>query len=246
MGFIVDKQVGGMREPVVLIPGLLCDYRLYLDQIHGLGRDRAITVAPVTQGERMEEIASDLLMQLPAKFALVGYSFGGGVAMELIRRAPERITRLALISTSPLADTPQQSAEREQYIVKARAGRMEEAVRELMRPDYLAPGPGRLEAMNAYLRMAMDQGPEVLTRQLRALQRRRDQQATLRKIKVPTLVMCGVHDGLTPAKRHEFMAELIPTSRLVLLERAGHLAPMEQPGDVTQELRDWLLQPEMV
>lgn len=232
-----------MAEPLVLVPGVLCDYRLFDDQLRVLGRDRAVTIAPVTTGERMEEIASDLLTQLPQKFALAGMSFGGGVAMEIFRRAPDRVTRIALISTSPLADTPQQSAAREPVLVMARAGRMEEAVREIMRPEYLAPGPARLGVLSAYVRMGVEMGPEVLTRQIRALQRRRDQQATLRKIRVPALVMCGAEDGMTPVKRHEFMAELIPTSRLAVIDGAGHLLPMEQPARMTEELARWLKQP---
>lgn len=232
-----------MGEPLVLIPGMACDMGLFETQIKALGRDRAVTIAPPALGERMEEIASELLSQLPQKFALVGHDFGGCVAMELLRRAPERVQRVALISCTPLADTPQQSAEREPMLVKLRAGRVEEALREAMPADCLAPGPGRLEALNRYLAMGMDLGPEIVTKQLRAIQRRRDQQATLRKIRAPALVLCGAQDTLTPPKRHEFMAELIPHCRLAVIEEAGHLLPIEAPEAVTAELRDWLKAP---
>ncbi|MGH1423531.1 MAG: alpha/beta fold hydrolase [Pseudooceanicola sp.] len=232
-----------MGEPLVLIPGMMCDASVFHAQIRALAPDRTITIALPTRGERMEEIASELLSQLPAKFALVGLSMGGIVAMEILRRAPERVLRAAFVSCSPLADTPQQAAEREPTIVRARAGRLEEALREVMLPEYFAPGPGRIAAMNQFLEMGQALGATVFASQMRALQRRRDQQATLRKIRVPALVMCGDQDTLTPVKRHEFMAELIPNSRLAVVPDAGHLLPIERPDQTTAQLQAWLKQP---
>ncbi|OWU85110.1 alpha/beta hydrolase [Oceanicola sp. 22II-s10i] len=232
-----------MAEPLVLIPGLMCDTRLFADQIAACAPDRTVTVALPTQGERMEEIASNLLDQLPHRFALIGHCIGGGVAMEILRRAPERVQRLALISTSPLADTPQQAADRETVIVKARSGQLEEALKAVMPVDVLAPGPGRLGIQARYVEMGLALGPAAFERQIRALQRRRDQQATLRKIKVPTLLACGTHDQMTPVKRHEFMAELIRGSRFVEMPEAGHLLPIEQPAALTEALRGWLTAP---
>jgi len=232
-----------MPDPVVLLPGMMCDARLFAPQITDLSRDHAVTIAPITQGERVEEIASALLDVLPAKFALAGLSMGGIVAMELLRRAPERITRIALMDTNPLAETPQSAAAYEPMIIGARAGRLDEVMRGFMKPDFLAPGPQRLTVLNKLFEMAQDLGPEVLVRQVRALQRRRDQQVALRRCKVPALVMCGAHDTLTPLKRHAFMAELIPYARLEVIEDAGHLPTLEAPEAVTAVLRTWLKQP---
>lgn len=200
-------------------------------------------IAPITKGERVEDIASNILEILPPKFALAGLSMGAIVAMELLRRAPDRVTRIALISTSPLPETPAIAAAREPLIVMARADRLDEAMREAMRPDYLAPGPHRIDVLALVADMAQTLGPDVFVRQSRALQRRRDQQSTLRKCKVPALVLCGDHDGLTPVKRHNFMAELIPYAELKVLEYSGHLPTLEQPEEVTQALRDWMKQP---
>lgn len=232
-----------MPDPLVLLPGMMCDARLFAPQIADLSRDHAVMVAPITQGERVEEIASDLLSLLPAKFALAGLSMGGIVAMEVLRRAPERITRLALMDTNPLAETPQTAAAYEPMIIGARAGRLEEVLRGFMKPDYLAPGPQRLAVLGQVLEMGRDLGPEVLVRQVRALQRRRDQQPTLRRCKVPTLILCGAHDRLTPLKRHAFMAELIPYARLEVIEEAGHLPTLEAPEATTAALRAWMQQP---
>ncbi|MDF1854006.1 alpha/beta fold hydrolase [Pseudooceanicola sp.] len=232
-----------MTEPLVLIPGMACDARLFEAQIRALGRDRPVTIALPTQGERIEEIASNLLTQLPSKFALLGLSMGGCLAMEILRHAPDRVQRLALLSTTPLADTPQQSAAREPLIVKLRSGKLDEALREALPPSAFAAGPGRFEAINLFLAMGAELGPALIERQIRALQRRRDQQATLRRLKVPTLVLCGAEDDLSPVKRHEFMADLIPQSHLAVIDGAGHLPSIEQPEAVTEELRRWLRQP---
>tara|TARA_R110002072_G_scaffold4170_2_gene29299 strand:- start:1811 stop:2521 length:711 start_codon:yes stop_codon:yes gene_type:complete len=232
-----------MSEPLVLLPGMMCDARLFGPQIAELSADTAVMVAPITQGERIEEIASSLLDLLPKRFALAGLSMGGIVAMELLRRAPDRITRIALMDTNPLAETPVIAANREPQIVKVRSGRMLEVMRDEMKPNYLAPSPYRGEVLDLVMDMAEALGPEVFIRQSRALQRRRDQQATLRRCRVPTLVLCGAHDVLCPVKRHTFMAELIPFAELVVLENAGHLPTLEQPSETTAALRTWMRQP---
>lgn len=232
-----------MNEPVVFLPGMMCDARLFAPQMADLSRDMVVSVAPITQGDRIEDIAAAILPVLPERFALAGLSMGGIVAMELLRKAPERITRIALMDTNALAETPASAAAYEPMIIGAKAGRIEDVLRDLMQPDYLAPGPQRMDVLNAFVGMGMDLGPEVFINQIRALQRRRDQQATLRKCKCPALVMCGRHDGLTPLKRHAFMAELIPYAQLEVIEGAGHLPTLENPKAVTQVLRDWLRQP---
>lgn len=232
-----------MAEPIVLLPGLMCDARVFWPQIAELSASFAVTAAPVTQGERIEEIASGLLDQLPKRFALAGLGLGGIVALEILCRAPDRVARIALIGTSMLAETPQVAAARELRIVKAKTGRMADVIREEVQPTYLAPGPDRAAVLDIAIDMADTLGPEIYIRQSRALQRCKDQQATLRKCKVPTMVICGAHDKINPVKRQSFMAELIPHASLRVIEDAGHLPTLEQPAATTQALRDWLAQP---
>lgn len=232
-----------MKEAVVLLPGRMCDARVFGPQIADLSRDHTITCAPISQGERIEEIASSLLDVLPARFALAGMAMGGYVAMELMRRAPDRVSRLCLMGTSPLAETPQQAAERDPQIIRAKAGKLRDVMWDEILPNYVAPGPHRTEILHLALDMAMGQGVEVFARQTRAVQRRRDQQGTMRKIAVPTLILCGDQDLAIPVKRHSFMAELIPGAHLQVVEGAGHLLPLEAPETVSDALRDWLAAP---
>lgn len=231
------------QEPVVLLPGMMCDARLYSPQIEVLSRLAPITVAPICYGERIEEIAQGLLDQLPQRFALAGLSMGGIVAMEVLRRAPDRVSRIALMDTNALAETPQSATVYEPWIIAAKSGRFEDALRDMMRPDYLAPGPQRMAILNRFFDMARDFGPDIFVHQCRALQRRRDMQSALRRCKVPALVLCGAEDRMTPVKRHQSMAQLIPYAKLQIIEGAGHLPTWEQPEQVTQALLDWLQQP---
>ncbi|MBE1283183.1 MAG: alpha/beta fold hydrolase [Rhodobacteraceae bacterium] len=232
-----------MTEPLVLVPGMMCDARIFSHQINHISRERAVQIAPIMQGDRVEEIASGLLDQLPLRFALAGVSMGGIVAMEILRRAPDRVSRLCLMSTSPLAETPGEAAAREPQIARARAGQLAEVLKNTLRAEDFAPGPQRMELAQAVWQMGLELGEELFVRQSRALQRRRDQQGTLRKSHVPTLLLCGAHDGLTPVRRHEFMAELMPNARLQVLEQAGHLPVLDAPDATTRALRHWLSQP---
>ncbi|PRY25537.1 pimeloyl-ACP methyl ester carboxylesterase [Aliiruegeria haliotis] len=232
-----------MNEPLVLLPGMMCDARLFWPQLLHFGSRRAVMVAPVTGASSIGAIAASVLEAAPRRFALAGLSMGGIVAMEVLRRAPERVTRIALMDTNPLPETPQVAAAREPQIVAARTGRLLEVMREEMKPRYLAPGPRRSDVLSLVMEMAEALGPEIFISQSRALQRRPDQQKTLRTTRVPTLVLCGEHDALCPVKRHEFMAELIPNATLEIIPDAGHLPTLEQPDATSAALEAWLDSP---
>jgi pimeloyl-ACP methyl ester carboxylesterase len=233
-----------MSEPIVFLPGLFCDARVFSSQLAALGRDHPVMVAPTAIRDRVEGVASDLLMSMPSRFVLVGQGYGGVVAMEMLRRAPEKISRLILMSCSPLADTPVEAADRELRIVAAKANRFADVVQQEVPADCLGPSNARGDITAKMLAMAKATGPEAYVTQARAMQRRRDQQSTLRKVKQPTLVICGTEDRLTPVKRHEAMAQLIPNSKLAVLNNCGHLPSLEAPSTVSDTLRMWLKEPE--
>lgn len=233
-------------ETLVVIPPLLCDARIFESQIRDLSQDHAVMFAPTTRGERMEEVASQILTWAPSKFALAGMGMGGMVAMEVLRRAEDRVTRIALISTSPQADTPETAAARETHIIAARAGRWADVLQHEINSTWMAPTSDKVELVRQLTEMGNALGPDVYVKQARTLQRRKDQQATLRSIKQPTVVICGRHDGQYQLKRHEFLAELIPYAQLEVIEQSGYLPTLESPDAVTDVLRAWMKAPLML
>lgn len=229
-----------MSEPLVLLPGMMCDERLFGPQAAALSAGRDMIHGDITGAADMESLAAEVLDAAPPAFALAGLSMGGIVAMEVIRQAPERVTRLALLDTNPRAELPEVRARRGPQIEAVRAGGLARVMREELKPNYLTPGPRHREILDLCMAMALDLGAEVFERQSLALRDRPDQQATLRAVRVPTLILCGRQDALCPVDRHELMHALVPASRLVIVEGAGHLPTLEQPGAVTVALEDWL------
>ena len=166
-------------ETLVMIPPLLCDARVFEAQLTALSRNHAVMVAPTTCGERMEEIASQILGWAPSRFALLGMGMGGMVASEVRRRASERVSRLARVGTTAHADTPERAAARETQIIAARAGRWEDVLTHEINTQWLAPTSDGPQVSARLMQMGQDVGAENYIKQIRALQRRKDQQATI-------------------------------------------------------------------
>ncbi|MBI1492470.1 alpha/beta fold hydrolase [Halocynthiibacter styelae] len=232
-----------MSEPLVLVPGMMSDARVFMPQIVELTKTHSVQVAPVSQADSIREMAHDVLRGAPEQFALAGHSMGGVVAMEVLRQAPDRVSKLALISTSATTESPAQAAEREPLMVRARAGRLAEVMEETLRADVFFDGPARSQILNLIQEMATRLGADVFVRQSRALQSRPDQQRTLRTTRIPVLVLGGENDRLTPPARHEFIAGLVERADLRILPNAGHLPMVEAADAVTEALRNWLSGP---
>ncbi|MEO1638455.1 MAG: alpha/beta fold hydrolase [Pseudomonadota bacterium] len=229
-----------MNEPLILLPGMMCDARLYGPQIAAFSGTRPILTMPMNDHETVQELAADILAHAPARFALAGLSMGGIVAMEVLAQAPDRITRLALLDTNPKAELPEVAARRGPQIAKVRAGHLRAVMRDEMKPNYLTDGLNMGAILDLCMAMAETLGPDVFVRQSRALQTRPDQQETLRNVSVPTLVLCGEDDTLCPIARHELMHNLIPRSTLTVIKGAGHLPTLEQPEKTNEALAEWL------
>lgn len=221
----------------------MCDARVWATQMTVLSYERPVTVAPICNGDRIEEIASELLSCLPPKFAICGHGMGGAIALEVLRRAPDRVLRLALIGTNPLPDTPQEAADREPRMIGAKSGRFERMLEDDILPKFIGNSARRAQASADMYEMAMSLGPDIYARQERAMQRRRDQQLTLRKIMQPTLVLAGAEDQVVPLKRQEFLAEIIPYAKLHVLAGIGHMTMLEEPEATTEALYEWMRQP---
>jgi len=226
--------------PLVLLPGMMCDGRLYGPQVAALSGRMTIHLAPITEHATVEALAADILEKAPPRFALAGLSMGGIVAMEVLRQAPARIDRLALLDTNPRAELEDVRRRREPQIDKVRAGGLREVMRDELKPNYLANGPLRDDVLDICMDMALDLGADVFERQSRALQSRPDQQAALRAVGIPTLILMGREDRLCPLERHERMHDLIEGSVLNIVEGAGHLPTLEQPEAVNEAFKTWL------
>lgn len=225
--------------PLVLIPGMMCDARLWGD-IPAALHPRPLTHAIPTGADNMADLSRIVLQDAPQRFALAGLSMGGILAMEILAQAPERVARLALLDTNPRAEAPEVQARRELQIAKALSGGLRSVIQDEMKPNYLAQGPGKTAILDLCLEMALTLGPEVFAGQSRALRDRDDRQETLASFKGPALVLMGAEDRLCPRDRHELMHALMPQSRLVIVTGAGHLPTLERPMETTAALCRWL------
>jgi pimeloyl-ACP methyl ester carboxylesterase len=227
-----------MPLPLLLVPGLACSARLYGPQIEALWPFGPIMVADHRRDDRIDATAASILDDAPPRFALAGLSMGGYIAFAMLRQAPQRIARRALLDTSARADTPEQTATRESQIDMAQSGRFAE-IQDISVARYLHPDHQKAFA-GAVRSMADDTGPEAFVRQMKAIISRPDSRPMLASIRCPTLVLCGDGDVATPPELSREIADGIPESRLVVVSHCGHLSTLEQPAAVNTALAEWL------
>jgi pimeloyl-ACP methyl ester carboxylesterase len=222
--------------PIVMIPGLLATPRLYAEQIPELWALGPVTVAAHTWDDSMAAIARRILESAPPRFALVGLSMGGYISFEILRIAPHRIVKLALLDTSARPDAPEQTAQRQTQVALARGGRLGEVI-DMQFPRLVHPTHQGNESLRRIVRtMAEEVGVEAFARQQQAIMERADSRPGLGNIRCPTLVLVGDGDVLTPPALAAEIAEGIPGARLVTIPASGHISTLEQPRSVTQEL----------
>jgi pimeloyl-ACP methyl ester carboxylesterase len=228
------------KTPLILPPGLLCDEALWGHQAETLSDIADITIADLTQNDTLGFMARAVLDSAPEKFALAGLSMGGYLAQEIMRQAPERVLKLALLDTTARPDEVQQTERRRDFMSQAEEGEFKGVTRKLLplliHPDRLQDHALTQTVMN----MAESIGKESFLRQQKAIMTRPDGRRDLGLIRCPTLVLCGRQDVLTPPEMHREIADGIPTSTLVLIEDCGHLSTLEQPHAVSAVMRYWL------
>jgi len=230
-----------MSKPnLLLVPGLLCDRRLWQAQIDGLKHAAECSVADVSLGDSIAAMASAAIAKLPpGPFAVAGLSMGGYVALEIQRQAAARVIGLALLDTTARPDSEQATADRRRMMKLAETD-FDRVVNALL-PRLLLPAHMRDAKIVATVKaMATATGVAGYTRQQEAIIARIDSRPHLAAIRCPTLVLCGRDDLLTPVALHEEMANAIPGARLVVAPQCGHLSPLEQPQLVTMNLVHWL------
>jgi pimeloyl-ACP methyl ester carboxylesterase len=229
-----------MPEPLLLLPGLLCDARLWRDQVVALAGRAESVVADLTGDDSIDAMARRVLATAPERFSLCGLSMGGYVALAILGQAPGRVRRLCLMDTSARPDAPEQARRRRALIALAASHRFRGVTSHLLprlvHPDRLADDA----ITTAVTGMAERVGRDAFLRQERAILHRPDARPLLGGIGVPTLVAVGSHDALTPLPLAEEMAESIPGAVLRVIPDAGHLPPLETPDAVNELLRAWL------
>lgn len=230
-----------LTPDLVLVPGLLCSPALFAPQVEGLAASVRVQIADHTRADTLPAIARDILAQAPPRFALAGLSLGGYIAFEMLRQAPDRIIRLALLDTNARADRPEQIKIRQTLLGLGRTMGVRAVqsmlLRHLVHPRRLADRP----LVDIVLRMAEWTGLSAYERQTRAIMGRPDNRSFLKEISCPTLIVVGSEDALTPVKVHEEMQAGIAGSRLAVIPDCGHLSTLEQPQVVNGLLREWLV-----
>jgi pimeloyl-ACP methyl ester carboxylesterase len=235
-----SNALAGQPEPLVLIPGFMADARSFMPQIAELGASRPMILLSIGLGDTVEKIVAEVGPMLPRRFALLGHGLGGNVAIEILRRHPEAVSRIALIATDPLPEPPKLAAEQEVLLVAAKTGHLADCIAQMLPANALHDAPWRDEILALVQDMALTLGIDQFQRQLRVMQRRPDQQKTLRKANVPTLILAGESDTIVPRRRAEFLAAMMPHGCLEIIAGAGHLPQLEQPEAVTKALQTFL------
>jgi len=227
--------------PIVMIPGMMCDERIFSPQIEALSNDTEIHIADIAKYSSVEELATSVLDNSPPKFCLMGHSMGGIVAMEICAQEPERVEKLIIIDSNAKSELEEVKLKREPQIRAVASGKLAQVMKEEMKPNYLADSKNQESVLSTCMEMALSLGPEVFIRQSKALRDRKDQQDSLKALDIPVLIICGSEDILCPLERHELMHNIIKESTLEVVPNAGHMPTLEQPIKTTEVIKSWLM-----
>ena len=229
------------KASLLLVPGLLCDASLWEHQVRYLSDLAAVAIVDTMSDDSFPAMVERALETAPQRFALAGLSMGGYIALEFLRRAPERVSRLALLDSSARPDDAATLKRRRDFIALAEQGKFKGVTPRLL-PAFVHPDRlGESALVDAVTKMAENVGKDAFLRQQKAIMARPDSRPDLASIAAPTLVLCGRQDAATPLALSEEIAAGISGARLCIIEECGHLSTMERPHAVTALMRDWLL-----
>jgi pimeloyl-ACP methyl ester carboxylesterase len=229
-----------LRPTLYLLPGLLCDASAWTHQQRDLADLATIKIANFYGFHSLTDMARAVLMDAPGPFALAGHSMGARVALEILRLAPDRVERLALLDTGIHPRRPGEAEKRQELVDLARTEGMA-ALAERWLPPMVHPDRRNDTAlMQGLTEMVCRATPEIFAGQVRALLDRPDGAACLSTIACPTLVACGRQDAWSPLEQHETITACVRHATLTVFEDSGHMAPVERPTAVTAALRRWL------
>ncbi len=238
-------KTGHGSQHLLLIPGTLCDQRLWQYQLESLAPFcTSITVADVSGASSISGMAQAILGAAPEQFSLAGFSLGGIIALEMLRQEPQRILRLALLDTNAGSAIPEHLQLRLRQMQRVRNGELAEVLNEELLPSYFAAQHQENASLwHQVLQMGLEIGAEVFLDQCEAVNTRSSSFNLLPRIACPTLVLCGREDRLCPVLMHEQMADSIPGSELRIIENSGHFSPLECRNEVSSALQQWLNRP---
>ena len=231
-----------MKYPLVFIPGMMCDSRLFQPQISEFSKQYLVCIAPVSYSDSIEKISLQILRQLPPKFTLIGLSMGGILAMEIIKKEPERVMKIVLMDTNFKSETSETKSKRIPQIKLVNEGKLEAVMKKQILQNYLVKNKKNQKILELCLKMAKELGKEIFINQSKALAARKNYKEILKNIKVPSLIICGRYDRLCPIEVHREMESLIKYSTLEIIPDAAHLPTLEQPSYLNKILKEWLLQ----
>jgi len=223
-----------------MIPGTLCDYNLFKYQTEGLKDLVNCHVASNTSASNLKQVAKNILEKYPGSFSVIGLSYGGIIAFELLRQAPERINKLILLNTNYKEPSEQTRINQQRFIGMAYLGEFKEITSDILIDAMLHPNNAKKQELrDTVLNMALNVGVDGFFNQVKAQLGRPDSTKDLQNIKCPTLIITGREDNICPLKLHQEMAEAIPNSTLKVIEECGHLSTLEQPNLVNNAIIDW-------
>lgn len=226
-----------MNSPIVFIPGLFCDERLWQPQVSAFQKQTKTIIADITTYNSLETSAHALLQKLPEKFCLVGFSLGGLTAMKIMEIAPERVQKLALLSCTDGRIPPMAIPRIEQWVKKLDATNIDEYLAHNY-PTYFHPNSKNI-LRELYFDMAKTVGIEAGVRQMHALLSRRDSFTHLSQIHCPTIVLGGKEDQRISNETFITLAQSIPNAALFFIENSGHFITLEQHEIVNDLLLNW-------
>ena len=241
------KEFGEGEDILLLLPGMMCDHRLWDEQIKHFSKEYKIYVPDMSQHRSLEALGREILDNLPAaKLVVAGLSMGGILAMELLRLSPERFEAVILLDTNHLSEMQARRELRATEIADAENGGLRDIIVKTMKPAYLVPGRHyHPELSETILKMAMEQGVACFVNQSLALRDRPDYTEVIQNISCPVLIAYGEKDVMCPPSRHNEMFALLSEetrklSSLVEIKGCGHLPTMEQPEEINAIMRNWL------
>ena len=228
-----------------MIPGTLCDALLFKHQMAVLKDLAECRVVEHSSSDDLKEVAANILSEVEGNFAIMGLSYGGIIAFEMWRQAPERITKMILLNTNHQKPSATTRANQQRFLGMSALGEFREVTTDFLKDAMLHPKhASQPEMREIVLKMALNTGKDAFFNQIKAQLNRPDSTHDLPNIKCPVLVMTGQQDMVCTPKLHEEMAQLIPNSTLFIIEECGHLSTLEQPETVNQVIRKWWLEQE--